>query len=52
MAAMADLMRDAQSMSEEQLQIARFKIEDGVFSKFEIEIEHLIQLGRDIQEPE
>lgn len=44
MARMADLMREAQNMSEEALAVEKAKVEDEVFTKFEVEMEHIIKV--------
>lgn len=49
MARMADLMRQAQNMPEEELLIEKFKVEDELFTNFDIEMEHIIKVDREIQ---
>lgn len=46
---MTDLMREAHEIDQESLLIERFKIEDEIYSKFEIDIEHIIQIQREIE---
>jgi hypothetical protein len=42
MASMTELSKRVQAMSEEQVLIERFKIEDAIFMKYDVEIEHIL----------
>ena len=47
---MSDLIRDNQNISDDKLLFEKLKIEDEIYERFEIEVEHIINLQREIEE--
>ena len=44
MSKMSDLIRDNQNISDDKLLFEKLKIEDEIYERFEIEVEHIINL--------